>query len=285
MRTSFIAGMLFFLASFAVAQSQPQLNLMPMPASVQAGTGQLPITQSFSVAVTGSQDALLDGEVQRFEEQLSRQTGIPFRAKAGATPTLQIHAEKGREAVQKLGEDESYELTVADSGAKLTAPTTLGVLRGLQTFLQLVQITPSGFAAPAVTIKDQPRFPWRGLLIDVSRHFIPIEVLKRNLDGMAAVKMNVLHWHLSDDQGFRVESKRFSKLTGMGSDGLYYTQAEIRDLIAYAHDRGIRVVPEFDTPGHSRSWFPGYLQLASNPGPFSVESEAGPQSVTDPTRE
>ncbi len=274
--------MLFFLASFAVAQSQPQLNLMPMPASVQAGTSQLPITQSFSVAVTGSQDALLDGEVQRFEEQLSRQTGIPFRAKAGATPTLQIHAEKGREAVQKLGEDESYELTVADSGAKLTAPTTLGVLRGLQTFLQLVQITPSGFAAPAVTIKDQPRFPWRGLLIDVSRHFIPIEVLKRNLDGMAAVKMNVLHWHLSDDQGFRVESKRFSKLTGMGSDGLFYTQAEIRDLIAYAHDRGIRVMPEFDIPGHSRSWVIGYPELASGPGPYTLEDG---DPILDPTRD
>ncbi len=253
-----------------------------MPASVQAGTGQLPITQSFSVAVTGSQDALLDGEVQRFEEQLSRQTGIPFRAKAGATPTLQIHAEKGREAVQKLGEDESYELTVADSGAKLTAPTTLGVLRGLQTFLQLVQITPSGFAAPAVTIKDQPRFPWRGLLIDVSRHFIPIEVLKRNLDGMAAVKMNVLHWHLSDDQGFRVESKRFSKLTGMGSDGLFYTQAEIRDLIAYAHDRGIRVMPEFDIPGHSRSWVIGYPELASGPGPYTLEDG---DPILDPTRD
>src|SRR6266496_733005 len=282
MRTSFIAGMLFFLASFAVAQSQPQLNLMPMPASVQAGTGQLPITQSFSVAVTGSQDALLDGEVQRFEEQLSRQTGIPFRAKAGATPTLQIHAEKGREAVQRLSEDESYEFTVADSGAKLTAPTTLGVLRGLQTFLQLVQITPSGFAAPAVTIKDQPRFAWRGLLIDVSRHFIPIEVLKRNLDGMAAVKMNVLHWHLSDDQGFRVESKRFSKLTGMGSDGLFYAQAEIRDLIAYAHDRGIRVMPEFDIPGHSRSWVIGYPELASGPGPYTLEDG---DPILDPTRD
>ncbi len=127
--------------------------------------------------------------------------------------------------MQKLGEDESYELTVSDSGAKLTAPTTLGVLHGLQTFLQLVQITPAGFAAASVTIKDQPRFPWRGLLIDVSRHFIPIDVLKRNLDGMAAVKMNVLHWHLSDDQGFRVESKVFPKLTGMGSDGMFYTQA------------------------------------------------------------
>ncbi|HSP62773.1 MAG TPA: beta-N-acetylhexosaminidase family protein, partial [Pyrinomonadaceae bacterium] len=153
----------FFLASFASAQTQPQLNLMPMPANVQLGTGQLPINQSFTVAVSGAHDGSLDGEVQRFEKQLSRQTGIPFRPKPGAAATLQIHAERGREAVQKLGEDESYELTVADSGAKLTAPTTLGAMRGLQTFLQLVQITPTGFAAPAITIKDQPRFAWRGL--------------------------------------------------------------------------------------------------------------------------
>src|SRR5713226_9210852 len=114
--------------------------------------------------------------------------------------------------------------------------------------------------------------------------FIPIDVLKRNLDGMAAVKMNVLHWHLSDDQGFRVESKKLPKLHEMGSEGLYYTQAEIREFIAYAHDRGIRVIPEFDTPGHSRSWFFGYPELASNPGPFTFEP-GGAESVTDPTRE
>lgn len=256
-----------------------------MPASVQTGTGQLVITPTFSVAVTGSHDASLDSGVQRFVKQLSQQTGIPIRPKEGAAAALQIHADKGREAVQKLGEDESYTLTVTESGAQLNAPTPLGVLNGLATFLQLVQITPNGFAVPAVTIKDQPRFAWRGLLIDVSRHFIPIDVMKRNLDGMAAVKMNVLHWHLSDDQGFRVESKTFPKLAGMGSEGKYYTQDEIRDLIAYAHDRGIRVLPEFDTPGHSRSWFVGYPELASNPGPYTVENENGTQSVTDPTRE
>lgn len=253
-----------------------------MPASVQAGAGQLPITRSFSAAVTGAHDASLDAAVQRFTAQLSQQTGIPFRPKPGATPVLTLHADHGRDPVQKLGEDESYELTVTDSSAQLTAPTPLGVLRGLQTFLQLVQITPTGFAAPALTIKDQPRFPWRGMLIDVSRHFIPLDVLKRNLDGMAAVKMNVLHWHLSDDQGFRVESKTFPKLQEMGSDGLYYTQTEIREFIAYAHDRGIRVVPEFDMPGHSRSWVVGYPDLASGPGPFMLEDG---DPIMDPTRE
>jgi hexosaminidase len=255
---------------------------MPMPASVQTGAGQLPITRSFSVAVTGTHDASLDAALQRFAAQLSQQTGIPFRPKPDAPPTLTVHADHGREAVQQLGEDESYELTVTDSSAQITAPTPLGVLRGLQTFLQLVQITSTGFAVPAVTIKDQPRFPWRGMLIDVSRHFIPLDVLKRNVDGMAAVKMNVLHWHLSDDQGFRVESKVFPKLTGMGSDGLFYTQAEIREFIAYAHDRGIRIVPEFDMPGHSRSWVVGYPDLASGPGPFTLESG---DPIMDPTRE
>jgi len=258
---------------------------MPMPASVQQGVGTLPITGTFSVSVTGVHDGALESGVQRFVAQLSRQTGIPVRPQTGSNPTLSVHADKALEPVLKLGEDESYQLTVTDSSAQITAPTTLGALHGLQTFLQLVAIGPSGFAAPAVTIKDHPRFPWRGTLIDVSRHFIPLDVLKRNLDGMAAVKMNVLHWHLSDDQGFRVQSKVFPKLTGMGSEGHYYTQEEIRDFISYAHDRGIRVVPEFDTPGHSRSWFVGYPELASGEGPFTVENENGPSSVTDPTRE
>jgi hexosaminidase len=123
-------------------------------------------------------------------------------------------------------------------------------------------------------------------MIDSPRHFIPIEVLKRNLDGMAAVKMNVFHWRISDDQGFRAESKKFPKLQGMGSDGLYYTQDEIRDLIAYAHDRGIRVVPELDMPGHSTSWLVGYPELASAPGPYTIERKWGIfDPAMDPTRE
>jgi hexosaminidase len=284
MRRFMLVG-LCLVATIAFSQTQPQLNLMPLPASVQQGSGQLAITQTFSVVINGTHDPALEAGVQRFTKQLSAQTGIPFRAKDGASPTLTVHADKAMEPVLKLGENESYQLTVTDSSAQITAPTTLGALHGLQTFLQLVSIGPSGFAAPAVTIKDQPRFPWRGLMIDVSRHFIPIDVLKRNIDGMAAVKMNVLHWHLSDDQGFRAESKVFPKLTGMGSEGKFYTQTEIRDLIAYAHDRGIRVIPEFDTPGHSRSWFLGYPDLASNPGPFTLENESGTSSVTDPTRE
>ena len=260
---------------------------MPMPTSVQPGVGRLPVDQSFSVAITGFNDATLERGIHRFVASLSRQTGMFLKQKLvdSPSPTLLIHALHGSERVQRLSEDESYELVISESGAMLTAPSPLGVLHGLQTFLQLVETTTNGFAVPVFTIKDRPRFAWRGLLMDVGRHFIPLDVLKRNLDGMAAVKMNVLHWHLYDNEGFRVENKRFPRLQEAGSDGEYYTQAEIREFVAYAHDRGIRIVPEFEMPGHSRSLFAGYPELAaSGPGPYRVEP-GGADAVMDPTRE
>ncbi len=286
MRIRLIASAALLFASHAVAQPQHGLNLMPMPTSVEHGVGRLAVDQSFSVAIAGFKDARLERGIDRFIADLSRQTGMFLKQKPvdSPTPTLLIHAVYGRDRVQSLSEDESYELVISESGAKLTPPSPLGVLHGLQTFLQLVETTTNGFAVPVVTIKDRPRFPWRGLLIDVGRHFIPLDVLKRNLDGMAAVKMNVLHWHLYDNEGFRVESKRFPRLQEVGSDGLYYTQAEIREFVAYAHDRGIRVVPEFEMPGHSRSLLVGYPELASAPGPYKVEP-GGADAVMDPTRQ
>jgi hexosaminidase len=271
------------------AQVQQSLNLMPMPAKLQLGNGRLLIGPSFSVTITGHKESRLVGAVELFLTQLRRQTGMPpidMKVTDSASATLVIQCDGGTNPVQQVGEDESYRLEIAATGARLSAPTTLGVMRGLQTFLQLVQTTGNGFAVPAVSIDDSPRFPWRGLMIDVGRHFIPLDVLKRNLDGMAAVKLNVFHWHLSENQGFRVESKKFPKLSGMGSDGLFYTQNEVRDLIAYARERGIRVVPEFDMPGHSTAWFIGYPELASGAGPYDIERQWGVfNPAMDPTRE
>ena len=177
--------------------------------------------------------SLLRRAVEIFLNDLRRHTGsepLDFSiADSSSSAQFKVSSEHASKPVQELGEDESYALEVTSSGAQLNAPTTLGVMRGLQTFLQLVQMTPQGFAVPAVAIQDKPRFPWRGLMIDCGRHFMPVEVIKRNLDGMAAVKLNVFHWHLSENQGFRVESKRFPKLQEMGSDGLYYTQEQVRD--------------------------------------------------------
>jgi hexosaminidase len=283
---SVIGFALLLCATNAGAQEPPKLNLTPMPANVQGGSSSLRIDASFSVALTGHTEPRLERAVQRFTRQLSRQTALPFAAKASTKPTLTVHTDHASKEVQELGEDESYTLSVTADGARIEAPTPLGAMHGLQTFLQLVTVSPDGFAAPAVTIQDKPRFPWRGLMIDVSRHFIPLDVLKRNLDGLEAVKMNVFHWHLSENQGFRVESKKFPKLHTLGSDGLYYTQDEIRDLIAYARDRGIRVVPEFDMPGHSTAWFVGHPELASGPGPYQIERRWGIfDPAMDPTNE
>ena len=256
---------------------QPVLNLMPLPASVQSGAGSMGVDSSFSVAFTGYTEPRLERAGERFLRQLARQTALPLSLKpAGlAKATLVVHTEHASKEIQEVGEDENYVLEVATAGAKLTAPTPLGAMHGLQTFLQLVDVSPSGFAAPALKIQDQPRFPWRGLMIDSARHFIPLDVIRRNIDGMEAVKMNVFHWHLSENQGFRVESRKYPKLHELGSDALYYTQDEIRDLIAHARDRGIRVVPEFDMPGHTTAWFVGHPELASGKGPYAIERKWG----------
>jgi hexosaminidase len=293
MRKLYIVAIIVALAVSLTtdAQETSSLHLMPWPASVKTSQSQpLLIQTSFSVGLGNSSDPGLRRTAEIFLTDLRRHTGslpLDFSISDSSSNALfRVNSEHAGKPVQELGEDESYRLEVTSSGAQLNAPTTLGVMRGLQTFLQLVEVTPQGFAVPAVIIQDKPRFAWRGLMIDVGRHFMPVEVIKRNLDGMAAVKMNVFHWHLSDNQGFRVESKRFPKLQEMGSDGLYYTQEQVRDVISYAHDRGIRVVPEFDMPGHSTAWFVGYPDLASAPGPYTIERKWGVfDPAMDPTRE
>jgi hexosaminidase len=276
-----------FLLSAVLLAAQP--NLMPWPAKISAGQGSLAIDQSFRVALTGYREPRLHAAAVRLIAHLALQTGIPFTTEIAQEPaqaTLAIHCDRAGESVQKLGEDESYRLEVTPKQALLSAGNPLGVLRGLESFLQLVEAGPRGFSATAGIIEDKPRFPWRGLHLDVSRHWMPVPVVKRNLDGMAAVKLNVFHWHLSDDQGFRVESKRYPKLQELGSDGHYYTQEQVREVIAYARERGIRVVPEFDIPGHSTSWVVAYPELAGAPGPYEIERKWGVFDPTmDPTRE
>jgi hexosaminidase len=289
---STLAVLILMLTSITSAQPNPTLQLMPWPANLKIVPNAQPfvIQTSFAVRLRGNSDPHLERAVEIFLADLRRHTGstaLDFKISTDSDGAqLTVASDHPSQEVQELGEDESYKLVVGPSHADLSAPTTLGVMRGLQTLLQLVEATPEGFAMPQVEIEDQPRFRWRGLMIDCGRHFMPVDVIKRNLDGMAALKLNVFHWHLSENQGFRVESKKFPKLQEMGSDGLYYTQDQVRDVIAYARDRGIRVVPEFDMPGHSTAWFVGYPDLASAPGPYAIERKWGVfDPAMDPTRE
>lgn len=267
--------------------AQAPLTIMPLPAHATSVAGNFVIAGSQRIVFEGYTESRLDRARQRFLDTLARTTGIPqWPAPSASQPTFTIRTKGPSANVQNISDDESYRLQVTSSGVTLDAPTPLGTMHGLQTFLQLIKLTPDGFVVPAVTVEDKPRFAWRGLMVDSGRHFIPLDVLYRTLDGMEAVKLNVFHWHLSEDQGFRLESKSFPLLTEKGSDDLYYTQAQAKELIAYARDRGIRVIPEFDMPGHAGSWFVGYPDLASGKGPYSIERHWGVfDPAMDPTRE
>jgi hexosaminidase len=276
-------------SSSAEVMAPVQLNLMPIPASVKLQPGRLPITANFKVAVKNHADDRLRAGISRMLTRLAGRTVLTLPADLATdenTATLVVQCERAGDTIPSLTENESYTLEVTDKQARLVAPTVVGALRGLETVLQLLQSDRDGYYLPGIRIQDQPRFPWRGLLIDVGRHYEPMEVLKRNLDAMAAVKLNVFHWHLTEDQGFRVESKKLPKLHTLGSDGLFYTQDQVREIINYARDRGIRVMPEFDIPGHSTSWLVGHPEIGSAPGPYKIERAAGIfEPALDPTRE
>ncbi len=260
------------------------LDVLPKPLKVIQKKGKFRLTDSFRVGMKETGTQRVYRGVDRLLRRLSGRTGLffqPHRVRAekeAEDADLQIRFK--RTGKLEPGEDESYVLRIKPGTIRLKARTDIGILRGLETVLQLLSVDDEGYYLPAVTVKDEPRFPWRGLLIDAARHFLPLAVIKRNLDGMAAVKMNVLHWHLTDDQGFRLECRTFPRLHQLGSDGDYYTREQVRQVIAYAGERGIRVVPEFDIPGHSTSWLVGYPELASAPGPYRVERKWG---IFDPT--
>jgi len=262
------------VCSLAVnAQQQTNLALMPMPKQLTLNVGKFRVSNKFTVSVLGSAtDSVLYKAVNRAYQALNRKTGLVFGEQyitpADKTDSASLTVIVKAPARVEIGVDESYTLNVSEKRAVLTAPNTVGALRGLQTIVQLLSKDDNGYFFPCINIEDSPRFKWRGVMIDVARHFISFEEMKKNVDAMAAVKMNVLHWHLSDDEGFRVESKEFPMLHQKGSNGDYYTQAQLKELVAYAKDRGIIVVPEFDMPGHSQSWFAGYPELASQPGPY-----------------
>lgn len=258
---------------------QSGMDLMPWPAHVQLHEGRLALTRQFDVTVTGDPGQRVYDAATRLLQRLQRRSGIGFdqhlvTANSGGKQTkLVIHVR--RPGVLRIGEDESYSLHIDSDHAVLTAEDGLGALHGLQTLRQLLQSDSSGCWFPAVDIRDEPRFEWRGLMIDVARHFQPVDVIERNLRGMASVKLNVLHLHLSDNQGFRIESRVYPELTELGSNGQYYTQTQIKQIIQYADDRGIIVVPEFDLPAHAVSWLVSHPELASAPGPYHLYTRFG----------
>ena len=277
----FLCCCITFLAG---AQNELSLkySLMPWPKEINENSAKFLIHEDLTLSINAEDTGRVYGKAVTFLRRLADRSGVfikeglPVLGKKGS---IQISFDTVSNLT--VNEDESYFLYIDEKGIQIKAITDVGAMHGLETLLQLVQKNELNYFFPGVVIKDAPRFVWRGLMIDVARHFQPLAVIKRNLDAMASVKLNVFHWHLTDDQGFRVASKVYPKLQKLASDGQFYTHEQLKEVVAYAANLGIRVVPEFDVPGHASALLAAYPELGSKEGyNHSIERFAG---VFNPT--
>ncbi len=266
-------------------------RIVPVPASLVLGAGApFELTRATVISVDDNPEARAVAE--SFAALFRPPTGFPVTIVAAGSDTaagsirLSIGAERGA-----LGE-EGYELVVTSSGMRLTANRPAGLFRGLQTVRQLLPpeiesemgVARSVWSIPSLTIVDRPRFAWRGAMLDVARHFFSVSEVKQYIDLLALYKLNVLHLHLSDDQGWRIEIKSRPPLTSVGAStqvgggpGGFYTQQDYQDIVRYAQERYITVVPEIDMPGHSNAALAGYPELScgTRPPALYTETEVG----------
>ncbi|MDN4502844.1 family 20 glycosylhydrolase [Alteromonadaceae bacterium BrNp21-10] len=247
------------------------LNLMPYPTKVVVNEGHFQLPTKLNVSFSHVNKARMDLITQQLTSLAA--DGIQRTSDNHAANISIDVTQPTTNPLPSLDEDESYDLRVTAEQIQINANSERGALHAIQTLLQLVERPQARI--PLVAITDQPRFVWRGLLIDSVRHFMPIDTIKRQIRGMASAKLNVLHWHLTDDQGWRIESNAYPQLQQLASDGLYYTRVQMRDVVAYAAVRGIRVVPEFDVPGHASAIAVAYPELITQPGDYKMQRHWG----------
>jgi hexosaminidase len=264
------------------------LNIIPQPLNISMSSGTFTLTPDAAILASAESTTIAEYLAQRF----SAATGFALITKpldqGAQTPNaliLQTIADR-----PELGE-EGYELSVKPDRVLITAYKPAGVFYACQTLLQLLPaeieskapVQGMTWTIPQVEIQDKPRFSWRGMHLDVCRHFMPTEFVKKYIDLLAAYKLNVFHWHLTEDQGWRIEIKQYPQLTDIGAwrvengerYGGYYTQAEIRDVVEYARQRYITVVPEIEMPGHALAALAAYPELSCTGGPFTVATTWG----------
>lgn len=294
MKKLFLLGLMALTMNAVVRSQELQQRLLPKPASLTPGEGQFTITSGTRIVAA---DAALEPLARQLAARLQRVTGYSLTAgtAAGAAAnSITLSLKTGLPA-------EGYQLNVSGNGISLQASQPAGIFYGLQTLYQLLPpeaegncVAQASWQVPAVSITDQPRFGWRGLMLDVSRHFFTKEEVKRYIDDMVKYKFNILHWHLTDDQGWRIEIKSYPKLTSVGAwrvektgtfgnftppapneprnYGGFYTQDDIREVVQYAKERYVEIVPEIDVPGHSLAAIAAYPELTCTPGKYEVSS-------------
>lgn len=268
------AGMLMLAAGPAEAGAKA-LPLIPWPVEVELGSGRYAFAAEAKIYYGSAGEAV----AKLMAAELEEATGVKLELKAGAelgatTVAIEerpaIHSDRSAPAIP-----EAYLLQVGTVSVVLVGADRQGLLWAFRTFQQLLYEEQGQWFSPVVTIRDYPRFPRRSLLLDPARNFLSLEALKRQLDLMSAFKLNVLHLHLTDDQGWRLESKVFPRLHEVGGGGKFYTQAQMQELIAYAQARGITVMPEIDMPGHSTALLAAFPELSCSGKPLAVSHQIG----------
>lgn len=290
MKKIIIFSLLIFSGSFLLAQSQ--INVIPQPQMLEMKTGNFLLDQNVSIQFLANQNGL---------KKLADYTQSQLKSRFGVNSS--VNKKSGRTIVFSIAKDstnwgdEGYILKINPKEVRITANKPKGIFYGIQTFLQTVPFEGKK-EIPSLLIKDKPQFAWRGMMLDVSRHFFTVKEVKEFLDIMSTYKMNVFHWHLTDDQGWRLEIKKYPRLTSVGAwrmekpgavffhkdstlnekekrYGGFYTQKEAREIVAYAKDRNITIIPEIDMPGHSEAALAAYPQFSCRQQPQIVTNAYG----------
>ena len=272
----------FLVAMMAMGQHN-HISIVPEPSETTVSEGVFEISEESYIYLdfdAAKQEAL------QLQQLIADKTGteLPVTSEKRKTPKTISIVRNG-----KIKNPEGYSLTIGENGLELGASNRKGVFYALKTLEQLFPVALEGRPSeslPYVHIEDAPRFGYRALMLDPARHFLPIEDVKKYVEAMASYKFNVLHLHLTDDQGWRIEIKKYPKLTEIGSKRVetngngkahegYYTQEQLKDLVSFAKERHVEIIPEIDMPGHGMSILAAYPELACFPQKFEVSTKPG----------
>ena len=263
---------------------------MPRPLEVIPGRGQFHLDGRTSITTAPE----LEPTARYLQELIHTRTGLSLNLDQGQRAGgSSIRIELASTVAEPDLGREGYRLAVNPGQMTIHSPKPAGAFYAIQTLRQLIAQSSHGWQIPAVAVRDKPRFPWRGLHLDVARHMFPVEFIKRYIDLMALHKLNTFHWHLTDDQGWRIEIRKYPRLTEVGSkraatpyparrdqsDGVpfggYYTRAQIQSIVEYAASRHVTILPEIEMPGHALAALASFPELGCSGGPYQVACSWG----------
>ncbi len=279
-RSKLTIVLILFAAVTVIAQTKDVISIIPKPVSTEMALGNFNLSSQTKLWIDNGEE--LEALGNFVSDYIKKSTGIELQATTKMTrevpsSLIQLHIDNNFEHA------DGYSLKIEPAKILITAKTGTGLFYGIQSFWQLLPIKCVGncFSLPCLSITDYPRFNWRGMHLDVGRHLFPIEFIKKYIDILSFYKINKFHWHLTEDQGWRIEIKKYPKLTQVGAwrketmkDGKpyggFYTQEQIKEVVAYASARYITVVPEIELPGHSQAAIAAYPEYSCTGGPFDV---------------